>query len=247
MKNKSTIIIILLIILIIAVIVGTIAITSSNKENTATTNTSTNIQASNATNTTNAQTSKENTTQNTNKNTNTNANTNANTSTNTSKATNTVTQNTATPNTVANNNSGKDLLYIGTKNNYKTYEITVNKELEVTDQAEALINEIGFKLGYQIMVKDISSGKGGMTIDFDKDSAPFDLKNTYRGNGEEVHKVSGEANIANTIFDSIKETLQKYFGATMDVYFQKDSKDIEINNVTPAIKINSLEPYKGSK
>ena len=250
-KNKGTLaIIILLIVLIIAVIVATIVIVNSKKEEKKETNASTNSIAVNE-----VKDSKETDTTKTNKVTNqtatqtstsesatttTTTTTNSNTSTNASTNSNT---NTQTPsNTTTNNTSDKNYLYVGTTNNFKTYEVSINKDLEVVDQAEALIRELGFKIGYQIMIKDITSGKGGMTVNFDKDSAPFDITSTYRGNGEEEYKISDKENVAKTIFDSIKETLQKYFGATMDIYLQKDDGDIEINS----IKINSNEPYKGS-
>ena len=151
-----------------------------------------------------------------------------------------------TLNNAVTENKPNATIYVGTTGNFKKYEVIVYEELSPQEQAEMLINEIGYKLGYQIMIKEITSGKGGMTIDFDPDSAPFDLKNTYKGNGEEEYKVSGEANIAYTIFDSIKETLQKYFGASMDVYMLKDGKEINIKSVNPAIRIKSTEPYKGS-
>lgn len=259
MKNKKMgiLIVALLVILIIAVIVATIVITSNKGEkSSASTNVQANSESSNAT--TNTQTSNDKQVENTVQNTTTGATTKENTTTTTSTTTK---ENTTTTNASVTETANKDVttdskstddskekvtLYIGTTNNFKTYETEIYANLSVEEKAQLIINEIGAKLGYQVMIKEIYSGKGGMSIDFDKDSAPFDLKTTYRGNGEEEHKVSGDTNVINTIFDSIKETLQKYFGKTMDVYFQKDGKDIEIDSVTPAIKINSQEPYKGS-
>lgn len=257
----------LLIILIIAVIVATVVIVNQNKNKTEQTNTtnanSTQSSGSN-TNSTNTTNNAENTTSENNKNTNSSNQNNANNPTNntannavaakenstnnTQQPTNNTKQQTNNSNTEQSNTAlKKATIYVGTINNFKTYQVDISNELSVEDQAQALINEIGFKLGYQIMIKDVSSGKGGMTINFDPDSAPFDLKNTYRGNGTEEYKTNGINETANTIFDSIKETLQKYFGSTMPVYLIKNDGDIVIESANPQIKIDHTKPYTGSK
>ena len=113
----------------------------------------------------------------------------------------------------------------------------------VTTQAEMLINEISYRVGYQIYVKEVYSGKGGMTISLSSDSAPFDVVNTYRGNGTEDYKTYDQEDTAYTIFDSIKETLQQYFGRSMDVYLAEEDGDIVIDSVSPAITIKADKPY----
>ena len=241
-KDKGKLaIIILLIILIIAVIVTAVVIANSKKEENKEGATATNsVLVNEIKDTKKADNSKTNTVTNP---TATPTKTSTPTPTTAPANTNSDTQTSSnnTTNSTTNNTLDKANIYVGTANNFKTYEVSISKDLSVTDQAEALIKEIGFKMGYQIMIVDITSGKGGMSVNFDKDSAPFDITNTYRGNGEEEYKVSGQENIARTIFDSIKETLQKNYGSTMDVYLLKNDSDIEINS----IKIKSTEPYKG--
>lgn len=106
-----------------------------------------------------------------------------------------------------------ELVYVGSGNNYVAYRLDMNRNLSTASQAETYINEIGYKLGYTISVKEVSiwnggmlvseigykmgyrimiaevySGKNGITIDFDPDSAPFDTVNTYWGNGTEEYR-----------------------------------------------------------
>ena len=237
-KDKGKLaIIILLIILIIAVIVAAVVIANSKKEENKEGATATNsVLVNEIKDTKKADNSKTNTVTNP-----TATPTKTTTPTPTTAPANTNSDTQTSSNNTTNNSLDKANIYVGTANNFKTYEVSISKELDVTDQAEALIKEIGFKMGYQIMIIDITSGKGGMSVNFDKDSAPFDVTNTYRGNGEEEYKVSGQENVARTIFDSVKETLQKNYGSTMDVYLLKNDSDIEINS----IKIKSTEPYKG--
>ncbi|MBQ8116929.1 MAG: hypothetical protein IJ147_02530 [Lachnospiraceae bacterium] len=143
----------------------------------------------------------------------------------------------------ANDSKNKTYVYVGRDGKFTTYEATVYDTEPVTTQAEMLINEISYRVGYQIYVKEVYSGKGGMTISLSSDSAPFDVVNTYRGNGTEDYKTYDQEDTAYTIFDSIKETLQQYFGRSMDVYLAEEDGDIVIDSVSPAITIKADKPY----
>ena len=140
-------------------------------------------------------------------------------------------------------NADKTLVYIGKGNVYTAYAINLENDLPVTEQAERLIDAIGDKTGYQIKVKDIYSGKGGMSVDLKADSAPFDLTDTYWGNGTEVHELSGAESVVCTLFDSMQMTLQQHFGRSMDVYLAEEDGDIVIDSVSPAITIKADKPY----
>ena len=101
-----------------------------------------------------------------------------------------------------------------------------------------LIEAIGDILGYRLIANDITDGKGGMTIDFNSNSAPFNTNDSYIGN----EQYTTNDDLAFTIFDSIEKTLQEYFGQNLDVWFSLDSGSITINDVTIPI----TEPYQGS-
>lgn len=268
-KNKLILIIVLIVLAFIAAIAITAIVTSSisnNSTNNSNANTASNTAMSNTNttkNTTNS-TSSTNTTTNPTSTASPKANTTATakatatatTTTNNSSPTSQPTEvtnpsNDNAPNNVPDNsNSDYDYstssvaLYIGKGSNFTTTNADVITGAPVTDVAENIIKEIGAKLGYQIYIKDVYSGKGGITIDFDKDSAPFNVTDTYRGNGTEEYKTSNQTDLANTIFDSISETSNKYFStqSNIDIYFSVDGKNITIDN----INIDSTTPYKGS-
>ena len=128
-------------------------------------------------------------------------------------------------------NSSASQIYVGTTSNFQTYDVKVDSSLSVVDQAKYLINQISQKLGCNILINEVYSGKGGMTIDLKSNSAPLAEKNST---------------LVYSVFDSIKQTLQKYFGTTMDVYFSVEDKDISINTISPTFTINSTVPYNGN-
>lgn len=146
-----------------------------------------------------------------------------------------------------NINTVEGTIYVGYENTYIEFNVEYNKNLETIDQAKFLIQEIGNAIGYKIIVNDITSGKGGMSIDFSSEGAPFNDTDTYVGN-ERQHIFDRETLIY-TIFDSIKETLQKHFGENMDVWYTVDNlKEIEFEQFnfkiapyTPYIGINSVK------
>ncbi len=130
-------------------------------------------------------------------------------------------------------------IYVGTGDEYKEVKCNIGSELSVEDKAAAIINEIGYAIGYQVSTIEITSGKGGFSVGFSADSAPFDVENTYRGNGEEVYPVKGQEEVAKVVFDSIKESFKKYFGESVDVYYSLNDGDITIGSIT----ISATEPY----
>lgn len=141
----------------------------------------------------------------------------------------------------------KAKIYVGTTSKFESFEVDVDDTLSVEDRAKYLIKQVGDAIGYDIKVNQIFSGKGGMTVDLKADSAPFNVKDTYIGNGEEKYHMKDINETVYTIFDSIKETLQKYFGATMDVWFTKEEKQITIKDGDSVIlEILIEEPYEGS-
>ena len=130
-------------------------------------------------------------------------------------------------------------IYIGTEDNFEEFNLNIDKSGSATYQASQILEAIGDILGYRLIANDITDGKGGMTIDFNSNSAPFNTNDSYIGN--EQYTTTND-DLAFTIFDSIEKTLQEYFGQNLDVWFSLDSGSITINDVTIPI----TEPYQGS-
>ena len=131
------------------------------------------------------------------------------------------------------------IIYIGTEDNFEEFNLDIDKSGSSTYQASQILEAIGDILGYRLIANDITDGKGGMTIDFNSNSAPFNTNDSYIGN--EQYTTTND-DLAFTIFDSIEKTLQEYFGQNLDVWFSLDSGSITINDVTIPI----TEPYQGS-
>ena len=129
-------------------------------------------------------------------------------------------------------------IYIGTEDNFEEFTVNIHKSGSATYQASQILEAIGDILGYRLIANDITDGKGGMTIDFNSNSAPFNTNDSYIGN----EQYTTNDDLAFTIFDSIEKTLQEYFGQNLDVWFSLDSGSITINDVTIPI----TEPYQGS-
>ena len=141
----------------------------------------------------------------------------------------------------------KATIYVGTTSKFETFEVDVDDTLSVEDRAKYLIKQVGDAIGYDIIVNEIFSGKGGMTVDLKAESAPFNVTDTYVGDGKEKYHMKDMNETTYTIFDSIKETLQKYFGETMDVWFTKEEQQITIKDGDSVIlDIPLEEPYEGS-
>ena len=130
-------------------------------------------------------------------------------------------------------------IYTGTEDNFEEFNLDIDKSGSSTYQASQILEAIGDILGYRLIANDITDGKGGMTIDFNSNSAPFNTNDSYIGN--EQYTTTND-DLAFTIFDSIEKTLQEYFGQNLDVWFSLDSGSITINDVTIPI----TEPYQGS-
>lgn len=137
------------------------------------------------------------------------------------------------------NEENNTTIYIGTEGNFTEFKIDIDKDGSPTYQASQILESIGDILGYRLIANDITDGKGGMTVDFNASSAPFNTYDSYIGN--EQYTVSDD-NLAFTIFDSIEKTLQEYFGQNLDVWFSLDSGSITIDD----IHIPITEPYQGS-
>lgn len=131
-------------------------------------------------------------------------------------------------------------LYVGTEDKFEEFKVNIDKSASVTAQASQILNSIGDILGYKLIANDIANGKGGMTIDFNSSSAPFNTNDSYIGN--EQYTTTDTKDLAFTIFDSLEKTLQEYFGQNLDVWFSLDSGSITIDNITIPI----TEPYQGS-
>lgn len=129
-------------------------------------------------------------------------------------------------------------IYIGTEDNFEEFTVNIDESGSATYQASQILEAIGDILGYRLIANDITDGKGGMTIDFNSNSAPFNTNDSYIGN----EQYTTNDDLAFTIFDSIEKTLQEYFGQNLDVWFSLDSGSITINDVTIPI----TEPYQGS-
>ena len=135
--------------------------------------------------------------------------------------------------------SAESVILVGKDGNFKEIIVDISSELSVEDQAAAIISEIGYAIGYQVTALDITNGKGGFSVDFSSDSAPFDVENTYRGNGEEAVPVNGQDEAAKVVFDSIKASFKKYFGDSVDVYFMLNGGDVTVGSIS----FSSVEPY----
>ena len=129
-------------------------------------------------------------------------------------------------------------IYTGTEDNFEEFNLDIDKSGSSTYQASQILEAIGDILGYRLIANDITDGKGGMTIDFNSNSAPFNTNDSYIGN----EQYTTNDDLAFAIFDSIEKTLQEYFGQNLDVWFSLDSGSITINDVTIPI----TEPYQGS-
>lgn len=145
----------------------------------------------------------------------------------------------------SNTSSDEDntTIYIGTENNFEEYKVNIDKNKDVMEQAKQIINEIGKAIGYNIEVVDIVNGKGGITVNFSLNSAPFNL-DAYIGNGK--IEINDDKTLVYTIFDSIQKTLKEYFGGNPDIWYVVEDQEITIDTINPELYLPYEEPYQGS-
>ena len=150
--------------------------------------------------------------------------------------------------TVKVNNSGENTtVLIGQTNNgndnYTYISARIDKSASEQDQAFALINAISHSIGYKIEINYIEIKSNKIKIDFSDAAAPFEIDDSYVGNGLESYSIVSENGVAKTIFDSIYKTLINYFGNDVSIYYSVNNKDISITDITPKINISSTKPY----
>ena len=145
----------------------------------------------------------------------------------------------------SNTSSDEDntTIYIGTENNFEEYKVNIDKNKDVMEQAKQIINEIGKAIGYNIEVIDIINGKGGITVNFSSNSAPFN-SDSYIGNGKT--EINDDKTLVYTIFDSIQKTLKEYFGGNPDIWYVVEDQEITIDTINPELYLPYEEPYQGS-
>ena len=135
------------------------------------------------------------------------------------------------------------ILYIGMKDNFEEYKVNIDKSTDVMEQAKQIVEEIGKTIGYNIEVVDIVNGKGGITVNFSLNSAPFNL-DAYIGNGK--IEINDNKALVYTIFDSIQKTLKEYFGGNPDIWYVVEDQEITIDTINPELYLPYEEPYQGS-
>ena len=135
------------------------------------------------------------------------------------------------------------ILYIGMEDNFEEYKVNIDKSTDVMEQAKQIVEEIGKTIGYNIEVVDIVNGKGGITVNFSLNSAPFNL-DAYIGNGK--IEINDNKALVYTIFDSIQKTLKEYFGGNPDIWYVVEDQEIIIDTIKPELYLSYEEPYQGS-
>lgn len=141
------------------------------------------------------------------------------------------------------NDEYNTILYIGMEDNFEEYKVNINKNTDVMEQAKQIVEEIGKTIGYNIEVVDIVNGKGGITVNFNSNSAPFNL-DAYIGNGK--IEINDNKVLVYTIFDSIQKTLKEYFGGNPDIWYVVEDQEIIIDTIKPELYLPYEEPYQGS-
>lgn len=140
-----------------------------------------------------------------------------------------VTENAYTPDIVKEaslSDEAENKIYVGSDSNFKAFEVEVDENLSAEEKVETLIEQISKKIGYKIIINEINFENDNITIDLDSKSAPFDVENTYIGNGEEEYHTYAVDETTATIFDSIIKTLQSHFGSKMNVYIHENGKEV---------------------
>ena len=136
------------------------------------------------------------------------------------------------------------LLYIGTQDaGFEQYEVTLPDELT----ADALLGAIETLTGWKMdLLEPVTSGKGGMSVGFGPESALFVGPAEPQTEGFEV--LDGYE-LAHTLLDSVKKTLQMNFtaeGGDPDAlcvyYYMQDDQPLTIESIGMSWPID--EPYQ---
>ena len=119
-----------------------------------------------------------------------------------------------------NTDKEKVSLYIGTEDNFKTYEVEISGEVT----PDALIAAMGELTGWDLSLADtVTTGKGGMTVCFASASALFTGPPEPQ---KEEFQVYDAEDFSFMILDSIQKTLRAYFDPehvdAMDIYYCMD-------------------------
>ncbi|MBC8530483.1 hypothetical protein [Gehongia tenuis] len=138
-------------------------------------------------------------------------------------------------------------LYVVLGDSVQKYDAVCDRNASVNDQTMTLIHALGKALGMEFEVLDITNGKGGMTINFSKDSFPVNPDGYLELSDDDrvVHFFDYETS-AFSAMDSIKMTLQEHFGGNMPVYFTCEGGDIFLKNLGmngEGITVPGTEPY----
>ena len=123
--------------------------------------------------------------------------------------------------------------------NFIYFSITIDKTVSKENQIKALISEISSAICYKIDINNIEIDGNKIKIDLSKNSAPFELENSYTPSDDQKYFITSKLYVAKTIFDSINKTLKSYFGYETEVYFSADSENIELESIS----IDSSKPY----
>lgn len=98
---------------------------------------------------------------------------------------------------------------------------------------EELVEAVGDYLGYPIDVEEVYSGKGGITVDFDKDSAPVVYTKLEKAYDTKQSKIEYEDydQMVIGILDSIHKTIQENNGAPADIWYTCEDKALSFPNL----------------
>lgn len=136
------------------------------------------------------------------------------------------------------------VLYIGREGNFKEYSLKYEGELK----PETLIEGISNLTGWDLSLSDaVTTGKGGMTVSFAKDSALF--VGPPETQKDEFFMYDAD-NLIPTILDSVKKTLQENFVDTnaggdpdsLDIYYcMEGDQPLTFDNLNVTIPMDT--PY----
>ena len=124
-------------------------------------------------------------------------------------------------------------LYIGSDSNgYKEYDSKITGELSPEKLIEAIADLTGWNLE---LSEEVSTGKGGMTVVFSKNS--FVVVGPPEEQKDEFH-VHDNFSLMTTVLDSIKKTLQMNYVMepgdpnSLDIYFNLENEPIQVEDIT---------------
>lgn len=136
-------------------------------------------------------------------------------------------------------------IYVGSEDQgYQDYKINVMENSEVSSDLSKAINKIANVIGYRIKTNSIEVQENEYRIDFKDSSAPFEIEESYVGNGKEEMKLFDLESTIFTILDSIKTTIQNNYGDNIKVYYTVEGEEVSFENI---LTLDLEEEYKGSK